>query len=177
MGTGYCRMVFLLFGIPTKFSKPFWTCQTSSFHRLASHPPGLRWVSPRLRVRWRPRSAWQVLTSWCRWVMRWPRMSPSPPIPTSAALARQWMSGWKFWGLEGDAQKLFGFQGGQRGWMLLFFDGFSWFLLWCWCLMCFFSGLCLVFQDPWRSGGDNWLFCRCSYSNPATQMAVSRCLD
>ena len=36
MGTGYCRMVFLLLGIPTKFSKPFWTCQTSSFHAFSS---------------------------------------------------------------------------------------------------------------------------------------------
>ena len=34
------------------------------------------------------RSAWQVLTSWCRWVMRWPRMSPSPPIPMWVASAR-----------------------------------------------------------------------------------------
>ena len=56
-----------------------------------------RSVSPRLRAKWRPRSAWQVLTSWCRWVMRWPRMSPSPPIPTSVALARQDMAGYHGW--------------------------------------------------------------------------------
>jgi len=63
-------------------------------------------------------------------------------ITTPSGEVKTQESGWKFWGLEGDAQELFGFQGGQRCWMLLVFDGFSLFLLRCWCLMCFFSGLC-----------------------------------
>ena len=35
------------------------------------------------------RSVWRVRISSSRWVMRWPRMNPSPPIPTWAALARR----------------------------------------------------------------------------------------
>ena len=154
MGTGYCRMVFLLLGIPTKFSKPFWTCRTSSFHAFSSSRilqrflwvfPG--WISPRLRGRWRPRSLVGNSGGW--------KAMPKSCLAFRAA------------------------RGVGCCWFLMVFHCFYCGVgVWCVFLVVYvgFPSVSMVFQDPWRSGGDNWLFCRCSYSNLATQMAVSCCL-